>query len=172
MKHLLFVAAFGVLIAPNLRSTTLTGRVTSPDGVPVAGVRVDAAQLGKAVWTDSLGVFRLQQVPGGDLHLQFVDDSYEPLERTVTAPPDGSMSLDVRFTKLRSVASSIEVVGRADEVVAEIPGSTFVVSKEELQASRPLDANEVMRRIPGVTLREDSGPVAMRLNVAISLSVW
>jgi Fe(3+) dicitrate transport protein len=33
--------------------------------------------------------------------------------------------------------------------------------------SRTFDANEVLRRVPGVTVREDSGPAGMRLNIGI-----
>ena len=49
----------------------------------------------------------------------------------------------------------------------EIPGSVFLIQKEELAESNPMDANEVLRRVPGITLREDSGPVGMRLNIGI-----
>ena len=167
MKRVVLAVLCAGILVPALRSGDVRGRVERPDGTPAAGARVEASQLGKVVWTDALGDFLLQQAPAGDLQLQFIDDSFEPVELTVTVPMEGEASVAVRFGEVRAVASSIEVVGRADEVVAEIPGSTFVISKEELQISRPMDANEVMRRIPGVTLREDSGPVAMRLNVAM-----
>ncbi len=167
MVRALLLVGLSALAAQVSFSQSVEGLVEGPDGAPVPAVRVEAADLGWVGWTNSLGEYSLQEAPSGELRLQFTDDSYEPLERTVTVAEQGPTRLDVRFERLRTVSSRVEVVARAEEVVAEIPGSTFVVCKEELQTSRPMDANEVMRRIPGVTLREDSGPVAMRLNVAM-----
>jgi Fe(3+) dicitrate transport protein len=133
----------------------------------VAGAKVHAVNARLVAWTDATGEFVVSNAPAGEIELRFLDEAYEPVAATVRVPAEGDAKVDVSFTSIRGIASSIEVIGRADEVVAEIPGSTFVVGSEELQISRPMDANEVMRRIPGVTLREDSGPVAMRLNVAL-----
>lgn len=53
----------------------------------------------------------------------------------------------------------------ADRLVRD-SGSKNTVSRVDLERQRPLSANEVFRRIPGMTIREEDG-MGMRLNIGI-----
>ena len=52
------------------------------------------------------------------------------------------------------------------EAVKEIPGVVNVVTREELQRARPKNADEMLRRIPGVTIMEEYGQ-GLRPNIGI-----
>jgi len=145
----------------------IQGVVTDPEGVPVIGAKVVAGDGIAEGWTGTAGEYVLTGLPKGEVEIQALTEDFQPLVKTAMVPADGSLELDLRFEELRSIATNIEVVGTSEDALTEIPGSVFLVSKEELLESKPLDANEALRKIPGLTLREDSGPMAMRLNVAI-----
>ena len=146
---------------------SLEGVVTDPEGLPVARATVALVDLGRSLRTDWAGRFRFPAVSPGKHLLRASSEDFEAVELQITVPEGGAARADVRFREVRKAAASIEVVGEAEETLREIPGSVASVSKEELAVSRPMDANEVLRRVPGVTLREDSGPAGMRLNVGI-----
>lgn len=74
----------------------------------------------------------------------------------------------IQFRTLRPSHVQVDVIGGEPEVaLREIPGSAFLVDQRQLSDQRAMDANEVLRSLPGVHIREDSGPVGMRLNVGI-----
>ena len=96
-----------------------------------------------------------------------ISEDFEILELKAQVGGAGPTRLDIRFTQIRRHTTTIEVVGESEVTLQEIPGSVYLINKEELLYSRPVDANEALRRVPGITLREDSGPMAMRLNVGM-----
>ena len=166
LRSLALVAALLAMPA-SVSGAELRGSVTSPNGAPVSGARVSASGLAQQSWTDARGNYRLAAVPAGEQVLSAVAEDFEPVSLQIQVPAAKPLQIDLQFKAVRSIATTIEVVGRTDEILREIPGSVFLVSKEELHETKPADANEVLRKVPGVTLREDSGPMAMRLNVGM-----
>lgn len=159
--------AFGGLLTPQLVAQSIRGTVTDPRGLPVDGAKVEVVHLRSQAWTNALGRYELLGVPSGNHTIRTLSDSFETVQTQVAVKEAGVTELDLQFAAVRRNITSIDVIGESVETVQEIPGSAFVISKEELIESHPVDANEVLRRVPGVTLREDSGPVAMRLNIGI-----
>ena len=167
LKLLLHVGC--ALIALTCCRATLLGRdivgqVTDPSGFPVAGATVEAIESAIATRTDSLGNFILAGIAEGSFTVRVVAPAFEPVEVTGSAE---TSDLAIALTELKHNAATIEVVATVENLRTAIPGSLHIVSKEDLQAAKPIDANEVLRRVPGINLREDSGPVAMRLNIGI-----
>jgi Fe(3+) dicitrate transport protein len=60
----------------------------------------------------------------------------------------------------------VQVRGEAADRLVRESGSQTRVSKQDLERQRPLSTNEVFRRIPGMTVREEDG-MGMRLNIGI-----
>ena len=145
----------------------IRGTLTDPDGTPVIGAKVVAGEGLTEAWTGFDGGYLLTGVPAGEIEIRALTEAFEPFVKTVTIPSEGVVDLNLQFENVRNIATNIDVVGTAEEVLMEIPGSVFLVSREELLESKPIDANEALRKIPGVTVREDSGPMAMRLNIGI-----
>lgn len=157
-------AAATLLFCASLQARDISGQVTDPGGFPVAAATVEAAEAGVVTRTDSLGNFILSGVPEGSLTIRVVAPDYEPVEVKGVAE---TAELAIELTELRRNAATIEVVATVEDLRTAIPGSLHIVSKADLHAAKPLDANEVLRRVPGINLREDSGPVAMRLNIGM-----
>lgn len=148
---------------------TIEGIVIDPSGAPVAGVLVEATNsAGRSwnAWSDGAGRFRLT-LAAGEYTVQALAASFEPVEVTLTLAAGERREVSLAFAAVRRTQTFIGVVGESSQTLREIPGSVFLVSSEELDTVRAMDANEVLRRVPGVTLREDSGPVGMRLNIGI-----
>ena len=156
-----------MLWCATLQAGEISGVVESPDGRSVAGARVTIEALGLTATTDDNGAFRLSGAPSGRHLVRASTNVFEPVAAEALVRDVQVTEMHLRFTQLSSLATRVEVVGRSEDVLTEIPGSVFSISAEELAASNPLDAGEVMRRVPGVLVRQDSGPVAMRLNVGI-----
>lgn len=173
MRKLVLGTACGALLLLSLpaiaSAQTIEGIVTDPSGAPVAGVLVEATNSsGRAwsAWSDGAGRYRLM-LPAGEYIVQALAASFDPVGISVTLAAGERRNVPLAFAAVRRTQSFIEVVGESSQTLREIPGSVFLVSAEELDAVRVMDANEAMRRVPGVTLREDSGPVGMRLNIGI-----
>lgn len=146
------------------------GRVLDPTGAAVVGATVDVLEshnnLLRTATTNQEGRYRIQGLSAGLYTLRALSEEFEPVFAEVTIQ-DGIVIQDLSFTRARGTVTSIEVLGKAPGLLQETPGSAFLVSRQELEDSNPIDANEVLRRVPGVNLREDSGPVGMRLNIGI-----
>ncbi len=121
----------------------------------------------QTTFTSEQGEFVLDRVVPGPVTLRANSRNFEPAQAAVLVPQTGSANVSLRFTQIRAAVTSIEVLGESTEALLEKPGSVFFVNRQELSDSHPMDANEMMRRIPGVVINDNSGPVAMRLNVGI-----
>jgi len=160
---LLIAAAF----AAELFAGGLRGVVESSQGQPISGAIVAIPSIGLTTRTDDSGSFEFPDVPAGNYLIRASSSVFEPAEQPAEAPQSGYAELQLRFIRLTALATNVEVIGRSEDVLAEIPGSVYSITAEELDASQPLDAGEVIARVPGLLVRQDSGPVAMRLNVGV-----
>ena len=167
ITRLLFFLGAEVLLAIGLHAQSIEGTVTDPDGVPVAGTKMEVVGTGLEAWADAYGDYTLQGIAAGTHTVRAISEDFETLELKSQVGAAGPTRLDIQFTRIRRHTTTIEVVGESEMTLQEIPGSVYLINKEELLYSRPVDANEALRRVPGITLREDSGPMAMRLNVGM-----
>lgn len=146
------------------------GRVLDPAGGPVTGAIVQLMTAdGQPLRRGQSGVegrFVFRHIAPGSYRLSALADDFESVSVALTVV-DSPVILDLVFSRARRIVTSVEVLGKAQELLQEIPGSAYLVSREEIDRCNPIDANEMLRRVPGVNLREDSGPVAMRLNLGI-----
>ena len=148
----------------SLQGRVVSGELTGPGGFPIAGATVEVIETGESTLSDSVGVYSLPEVPVGPFTLRVTATDFEPVELRGSAE---TTELSVEVSVLKRNAASIEVVATVEDLRAAIPGSVHIISKEDLLAAKPIDANEMLRQVPGVNLREDSGPVAMRLNIGM-----
>ena len=157
LASLLFVCA-------PLQARVITGELTGPNGFPIAGATVEIVETGETVLSGAAGLYSLANAPDGAFTVRVTSEDFEPVEVRASAQ---TTELSVELTEIRRNMASIEVVASIEDLRTAIPGSLHVISKEDLISSKPIDANEVLRRVPGINLREDSGPVAMRLNIGM-----
>ncbi|MBI4874567.1 MAG: TonB-dependent receptor [Acidobacteria bacterium] len=150
-------------------SGVLRGRVTDPNhrGVPRAQVRIEPG--GRLTITGDNGEFEVSGLPAGEYTLTAEERNFEPVTVSVLRVEAGGVaSATLGVVQLKATHMQVDVIGTNPEAaLQEIPGSAYLVEYQDLAASRPADANEVLRQAPGVHVREDSGPVGMRLNIGI-----
>lgn len=152
-----------------VRAEVLRGVVIDPDRRGVARARVELAPGGRLALTDANGAFELSGVPAGEYTLTALADAFETaLAGGVRVEPGAETSVEIGFQRLRATHVQVDVIGSASgAALQEIPGSAYSIETADLTESRPADANEVLRQIPGVNIREDSGPAGMRLNIGL-----
>ncbi len=147
----------------------IRGKILDPSGRSVAGVRVEVNPIQKVTTTESDGTWLVGGLSPGRYTVTATGEAFDPVSSgAVSVGPGEEAALTLRFETVRANHLQLDVIGEAPETaLREIPGSAFLVSREELAESVPADANEVLRQVPGVNIREDSGPVGMRLNIGI-----
>ncbi|HWR53299.1 MAG TPA: carboxypeptidase regulatory-like domain-containing protein, partial [Bryobacteraceae bacterium] len=158
-----------ILLALPVVAGTIRGRVSDPGGQAVPFARVSLRPSGRTVTADGLGEFNIDGLPTGEYEVTATADGFEPETRGGIRVGAGSdATADLTFRKLLSSYTQVSVIGDAPEAaLREIPGSASFVRRRELEETRPVDANEVLRRQPGVNVREDSGPAGLRMNIGV-----
>ncbi len=147
---------------------TIQGTVLDPDGRAVPNASVEIVELKRRVSSDVAGTYQFTNLQAGNYTIKIVADGYNTVtSSTVSITGGGTTIHDVSFSEVRGSLNQVDVIGTDADAIAGIPGSTAVITQAELEASHPIDANEVLRRVAGVHVREDSGPVALRLNIGI-----
>ncbi|MDA0206899.1 MAG: TonB-dependent receptor [Acidobacteria bacterium] len=167
LRSLFLVFSCFFLLQGAIFALEINGIVLGIDDSPVAEARVEVLETGQAERTDRLGEFSIRNLDAGNYTVVADSRDFSPIQVQMNIIEGPAKKIEIRFTAPRRIYTSIEVVGRSEDLLAEIPGSVFLISREEMIDSKPLDANEVFRRVPGITAREDSGPVAMRLNIGM-----
>ncbi len=158
--------AFGQAI--NSGTGSISGSVLDPNGQAVAGATVEVVELRRRIVSDLSGTYRFVNVPAGSYTLNITATGFNPASISQVNVEGGRAAVsDLRFTEVSRSSIQVDVIGTDRDAIAEIPGSVAVISADELRFSHPIDANEVLRRVTGLHVREDSGPVALRLNMGI-----
>ena len=153
-----------LLLAATSQARVISGSLTDPNGLPVPAATIEVVETGESTLSDAQGLFTLADAPPGEFTILVLSEDFERVEASASAQ---TTALDVRLTQIKRNQAFVEVVASVEDLRAMIPGSLHLISKEDLVASKPIDANEVLRHVPGIHVREDSGPVSMRLNVGI-----
>jgi len=60
----------------------------------------------------------------------------------------------------------VRVLGNPADTLARVPGSGTAIGKQDLERAAPVDAAEMLRRVPGVQVRQDTGG-GNRLDISI-----
>ena len=152
------------LLSSSASARVISGSVSDPNGLPLSGATVQVVETEESTISDARGLFSFAEAPDGNFTVRVISEDFEPVETTASAQ---TTSVEIEVTQVKRNRASLEVVSSQEDLQTMIPGSLHLISKEELIASKPIDSNEVLRRVPGVNLREDSGPAAMRLNIGI-----
>ncbi|MBI4460277.1 MAG: TonB-dependent receptor, partial [Acidobacteria bacterium] len=147
---------------------TIEGILLDPQNQRLPGGTVELAGLGRRTVSDSSGNYRILHVPPGRYTLRAWAAGFEAVTvENVAVSSETVTTQSIFFLRIQPSSTQIDVIGEDVAILKEIPGSAVLLSGEELQGSHSFDANEVLRRVPGVNVREDSGLAGMRLNVGI-----
>jgi Fe(3+) dicitrate transport protein len=147
---------------------TIQGSVLDPNGRAVPGATLEIVELKRRTISDAAGGYRFADLPLGEYAIRITADGYSAFTSPAYRIGGGErINRDFAFSEVRGSVNQVDVIGTDSDAIGEIPGSVALITGAELWASHPIDANEMLRRVTGVHVREDSGPVALRLNIGI-----
>jgi TonB-dependent receptor len=150
-------------------AAVVSGHVqASGDQVPIAGARIEIAELHRLMTTGADGKFEFTGVPSGHYTLRIIPPgrAATPVEKRlevadeavtiadvaleVAATPGGSGAITVVVTAHRLQETSREAELQAPNIVS-------VVTAEEIRKLPDVSAAEAVRRLPGISAENDTG---------------
>jgi len=165
MRRLLSTALLGValLLAPNLawaQQGTIAGTVMdaeSGETLPGATVQVSGLNMGSA--TDAEGAFRITGVPAGEQALQVSFVGYQPVERTVNVPEEGTNQITIEMQPRTQQLDEVVVQAYgAQRTEGEVAGSVSSIDSESIGNVPSQNSQSLLQgRAPGVTVSQTSG---------------
>jgi Fe(3+) dicitrate transport protein len=168
---LLFAAA-SVSPAQSTRSS-ISGRVIDSNGAVVASAMVTLQQMStrseRTAITDSTGAFRFDDLPGSEYRLTAASEGFSPASQAVAINQSETRDVELVLqagTIAETVVVSSSRIADTPETVERTPGSVDIIDARTLEMSRAFTANEALRKVAGVNVREEEG-FGLRPNIGI-----
>src|SRR5437773_9384526 len=129
---------------------TVSGRVTTSSGDPIADVQVSLTDLRRSTTTDSSGRYTVADVPDGTFTVSFQRIGYAPAVRRIVAS-GGNVTADVTMKESIVELTGIQVTASANATSAlNSPQPTSVRSGDELRESQSPTLGETLQGVAGV----------------------
>ena len=129
---------------------TVSGRVTTSSGDPIADVQVSLTDLRRSTTTDSSGRYTIADVPDGTFTVSFQRIGYAPAVRRIVAS-GGNVTADVTMKESIVELTGIQVTASANATSAlNSPQPTSVRSGDELRESQSPTLGETLQGVAGV----------------------
>lgn len=140
----------------NTHVQTISGTVYDAENNPLSYVSVYIPGTTTGITTDEKGKYNLS-VPKGEFTLKISSIEYEFKDVKITMNRGESKTID--FTPLKSKTNLSEVTVTGKSTGREIREKEFSVNVIDLgkYANTTTDINQVLRKSPGVTIRESGG---------------
>ena len=151
------------LTCPAQGRVSLSGRILDQNGAGVSEVTVSLRQsevgFAQSVRSDAEGRYRFDGLLPGDYQLLASGRKFSVTAQDVRVVAAG-LTVDLKLrpgtlTENVTVASS-EIAGTVEEQ-QRIPGSVEIITRQALELARPFTFNEVLRKAPGVYVRDEEG---------------
>jgi Fe(3+) dicitrate transport protein len=154
------------------RAGSLHGRVTDTSGAAVAGAQLTLRRLAtgesRETTSDETGGYRFGDlVPGGyDVAVTLPGFATTQQELNLGAQ---AMTVDLAL-RPGVLAEELDVLGSrmvgSEEMLRRIPGSLDLLTRDALDQSHVFTTSEALRKVPGVTVRDEEG-LGLRPNIGI-----
>jgi len=129
---------------------TVSGRVTTSSGAPIADVQVSLPELHRSTTSDSTGRYSVAGVPEGTFTVSFQRIGYAPVVRRVVST-GSDLSVDVTMRETIVELSGIQVTASANATSAlNSPQPTSVVAGDELRQQQSPSLGETLEGVAGV----------------------
>ncbi|MBL8114408.1 MAG: TonB-dependent receptor, partial [Acidobacteria bacterium] len=156
---------------------TVAGRIARGGDQPVAGASVTLRDAGgtvsaareRSTRTDAEGRYRLEGIPGGRKDLVISASGFAIETRVLEVAREGDTVADVALVPggfAEEILVSTTRLAATPEAVERTPGSVEVVDGEALERSHVVDFSEALRKVSGVTVRDEEG-FGLRPNIGI-----
>lgn len=147
--------------------TTIIGKVLSAKtNEPLAGSNIILAGTHYGTTARRDGSFILADIPPGTYEVRVSILGYRPESRTINLIQGERVILEFHLTANPIEFPNVEVIGSAPEAFLKIPGSGTLLSSDLILKTHPMSANELLRKVPGVCVRDEEG-FGLRPNIGI-----
>ncbi len=142
----------------------IEGRVTDQRGAVVVGSLVrlwrQPAGFERIAKTDGAGAFKFDNLTEGEYRLSATGEGFASVTRGIAISAGHNQPIEVTLQPA-SIAEEIAVNGNqiaeTPEEIRRIPGSVELIDKKTLDTSRVFNFAEALRRVSGVSVRDDEG---------------
>ena len=171
MRHwLLVLAALSVGVNARAQNTgQVTGKVTAAeDGRPLAGASVGVVGTFRTGFTNSEGVFLIDQVPSGTRQVQVRFLGYAPQAKPVTVTRDQTATIDFQMVAAPVQLEGLVVTAYGQQERRDLTGSIASVQMSQLRdLPLPNPAQLLQARVPGVDVVSSGYRPGAPMNVMI-----
>jgi len=153
----------------------ISGTVRDSTGTPIRGVEVVLLQLKGAIYSDSLGVFRLGDIPPGKRQLHFRRLGFAPksVDAEVAEGKTLALSVVLEASATQLEAMTVEELTRRRQILSDFydrssRGFGHFFTREQIEKRNPMNLSDMMRLIPGARLvpMRSGGQAALRFSRA------
>ena len=173
LATLAFVLVASSTLRAGEHTGALTGQVLDADGavVPLATVTLRRGPVGfqRTARVDEQGRFAFHDLSEGVYQASATVPGFSVSSRQVTLGEGERLALEFRLEP-GSFAEEITVLAASlagsPEALHRIPGSIHVIERQTLEAARAFNFSEALRKVPGLTVRDEEG-FGLRPNVGL-----
>lgn len=91
---------------------------------------------------------------------------FSPIVAVGQSPPEPPPPSNTSERSAGTTPIEVQVIGEKPDALQAIPGSGTVVTGRQIDHASPLNVGEMLRRVPGLQVREDEG-AGLRLDVSV-----
>lgn len=129
----------------------LTGKVTTPDSLPLPGTTILLTELNKSTVADKNGYYSFSNLPNGKINIQFSFIGYaNKIETLIVNGTD--ITLDVTMKQTVIEAEEIVVTGGYNSTQHENAVKIEVLKPSSINGKPTPNFTEVLTRVPGVDM--------------------
>ncbi len=169
---ILSVVVLTLVQALAAQTAVVHGSVHDSSGAAIAGatVTVKAANFDASTQTDTRGEFSISGVPASSGSIEVSNPGFRTTQQTWEAGAAPTAAIDIVLRPLSSSEQITVSAARTQVRLSETPGSTVLLSNEDVDASPALRLDDVLRQVPGFSLfRRSDSRTANASNQGVSL---
>jgi len=146
---------------------TIVGKVFADrDNERLAGVNILIVGTRFGAATNTAGEFVITGIPAGIYEVRATSLGYRHQFRRVVIQGGEPVHMDFTLAYSPIQFPDVEIIGSATSALQKIPGSGAIIPSNILLNTHPISANEVLRKVPGIYVREEEG-FGIRPNIGI-----
>jgi hypothetical protein len=137
----------------------ISGTIKDSAGTPIPGVEVVLLQTRGAVYSDSVGVFRLVNIPAGKRELHFRRLGFAPksMDAEITEGQTLAMAVILEASATVIDGMTVEELTRRRQILADFydrssRGFGHFFTREQIEKRNPMNLSDMMRMVPGARL--------------------
>lgn len=169
----ILLALFAAPAAAQPGRSSISGRVVDSNGAVVATATVTLRQSSnkseRTAATDANGAFRFDNLSGTEYRLTASGEGFSPASQAIALRQSETREVQL-VLQAGAIAETVVVsasrIADTPETVERTPGSVDIVDARTLEISRVFTANEALRKVAGVNVREEEG-FGLRPNIGI-----